>query len=867
VGIKLPTVVASKSSTALPEARPRALGKFIFVGGEKFLSKGVTYGAFKPDNTGAEYHDLDKVAADFKMMAAAGINTVRIPHTMPPRALLDLALSHGLKVMVGLSAEQYAGFLIDPEKKGPDVAALIRAKVKKVAGHPALLCYAIGNEISAPVVRWLGARTVENYLGRICKAIKAEDPEGLVTYVNYPTTEYLQLPFLDLLCFNVYLESEAALHSYLLRLQNIADDRPLIMSEIGLDAMRNGEEKQAAVLDWQIRTTFRAGCAGAIVFSWTDEWFRGDDFVHDWAFGLTDTLRRPKPALTAVTRAFADTPFPVNRPTPRFSVVICTYNGSATIRKTLEVVQELAYPNYEVIVVDDGSTDVTAKIVREYGVRLISTANQGLSEARNVGFRAATGEFVVYLDDDAFPDPDWLNYLAASFLETEHVAIGGPNVEPPESGLVATCVANAPGGPVHVLITDELAEHIPGCNMAFRRKVLEAVGGFDPQFRAAGDDVDICWRIQERGWTIGFSPAALVWHHRRDAILKYCKQQRGYGRAEALLEAKWPERYNSAGHHTFNGRIYGKGFGHILGLGSRIYHGVWGSAPFQSLCHRRPNTLLCLPSMPEWHLMVWFLALCSLMGFSWRPLFIALPLLLAAVSITALQCLRAAARSSFAFPRKGIRTEIQLRLLTAWLHFIQPLARLFGRLEYGLTFWRPRGTGAIEGLESRLIFPFNCLFHLMGYGSTGFPPLGSRKDALWTKDWIAPEERVAGIWKALRNDGAIAQCGDGFGRWDIEVRAGMFGAARLLVAVEDHGGGAQYVRTRIWPHWFLGGKLLVLVFALLAAGAAWDNAWVATAICGTIAMLVGLWAIRQSGRAVAMIWRATSHLRTEESPR
>jgi Predicted glycosyltransferases len=106
-------------------------------------------------------------------------------------------------------------------------------------------------------------------------------------------------------------------------------------------------------------------------------------------------------------------------------------------------------------------------------------------------------------------------------------------------------VAAAPGGPIHVLLSDRRAEHIPGCNSAFRREALEAVGGFDRRFRAAGDDVDLCWRLQERGWSIGFSPSAMVWHHRRNSVRTYWRQQKGYGRAEAILERKWPERYNA----------------------------------------------------------------------------------------------------------------------------------------------------------------------------------------------------------------------------------------------------------------------------------------------------------------------------------
>src|SRR3989442_7014584 len=103
------------------------------------------------------------------------------------------------------------------------------------------------------------------------------------------------------------------------------------------------------------------------------------------------------------------------------------------------------------------------------------------------------------------------------FLSTSHAAVGGPNLPPPGDGPIAECIARAPGGPVHVLLSDREAEHLPGCNMAFRKARLEAIGGFDPQFRTAGDDVDVCWRLEERGFTLGFSPAAMVWHHRRNS--------------------------------------------------------------------------------------------------------------------------------------------------------------------------------------------------------------------------------------------------------------------------------------------------------------------------------------------------------------
>src|SRR5262249_40201259 len=128
------------------------------------------------------------------------------------------------------------------------------------------------------------------------------------------------------------------------------------------------------------------------------------------------------------------------------------------------------------------------------------------------------------------PDGGWLNYLADAFFHTGHVGIGGPHIAPPGDGRIADCGANAPGGPVYVLLADQIAEHIPGCNMAFRRTALMQVGGFDPRFRVAGDDVDLCWRLQKRGGTIGFCPAAMVWHHRRCSLRTFWKQQSGYGR-------------------------------------------------------------------------------------------------------------------------------------------------------------------------------------------------------------------------------------------------------------------------------------------------------------------------------------------------
>jgi GT2 family glycosyltransferase len=522
-------------------------------------------------------------------------------------------------------------------------------------------------KIPAAIVRWHGRHAIERFLKRLYLDAKEEDPDGLVTYVNYLTTEYLEAPFLDLVCLNVYLESQERLESYLARLHNVSGDRPLIMAEIGLDSRRNGADTQARMLEGQIRTIFTGGCAGAFVFSWTDEWHRGGYEINDWDFGLTDRQRRPKPALVAVRNAFAQVPFPNRHSWPRISVIVCTYNGNRTIKECLEGMLKLKYPSFEVIIVNDGSTDGTEEIARSYGFRVISTKNQGLSNARNIGLEAATGEIVAYIDDDAYPDPHWLTYLAATFMRTTHAGVGRPNIAPPGDGLIADCIAHAPGGPVHVLLSDKEAEHIPGCNMAFRKAALQEIDGFDPQFCSAGDDVDLCWRLQQMGWTLGFSPAAMVWHHRRNSVHAYWKQQMGYGKAEALLEKKWPEKYNAAGHLKWSGRVYGNGHAYIFGRTWRIYYGVWGGAPFQSLYERAPVVLPSLPLMPEWYLVILVLAWLSALGTLWTPLFLALPLLAFGVAAPFAQAVLSAARAPFTSLPPSPIDRLKLRGLTAFL--------------------------------------------------------------------------------------------------------------------------------------------------------------------------------------------------------
>jgi hypothetical protein len=469
----------------------------------------------------------------------------------------------------------------------------------------------------------------------------------------------------------------------------------------------------------------------------------------------------------------------------------------------------------------------------------VSTENRGLSSARNLGMQEATGEIVAYLDDDAFPDPHWLYYLAESFLKTTFAGIGGPNVAPRGDGWVADCIANAPGGPIHVLLTDQEAEHIPGCNMAFRKEALLSVGGFDSQFRVAGDDVDICWRLQQKGEKLGFSPSAMVWHHRRKTIRAYWKQQRGYGKAEALLEAKWPKKYNVTGHLTWAGNVYGKGLLEALGPPGRIYHGIWGTAPFQLLYRYAPGILQSLPLIPEWYLILIVLAMISALGIFWQPLLLALPLLLLIVGTPFLQALKSASRASFTTKVKSRAGLIKLVAVTAFLHLLQPLARLIGRFEHGLTPWRGQRAKGV-------VIPFPARF------------------TIWSETWIDPQQWLLSIEDSLRKDRSFVKRGGDYDEWDLSVAGGMFGTARMLMAIEEHAQGKQLLRFRIWPRFASKSLMLTSLFIVLSITSVICRAnWIVPVLLATIAAALLLRMLFECGDGMAKIAHALKQLGAE----
>jgi GT2 family glycosyltransferase/sugar lactone lactonase YvrE len=839
-------------------------GKFVELDGRRFLIRGVAYGTFAPDAAGRQFPAFDQIARDFALMAEAGINTVRT-YTVPGGDLLDLAAQHGLKVMAGVPWMQHVAFLDDralARQIRLDAAAAVRA----LAHHPAALLFALGNEIPPAVVRWHGQPRVERFLRDLYDEVKSGAPESLLTYVNFPPTEYLDLDVFDVCAFNVYLHREADLRAYLARLQHIAGQRPLLLAEAGADSIREGAQAQGRITASHIRTAFAEGACGAIAFSWTDEWWRGGHTVTDWAFGLVDAQRQPKPALAAVREAFADAPFSEAERAawPKVSVVVCAYNAADTIDDCLASLTALTYPHFEIIVVNDGSRDDTGTRARRYaGVRVIDIPNGGLSAARNIGLAEATGEIVAYTDADVRVDADWLTYLVQPLLSADFVGSGGPNVVPPEDPFVAQCVARAPGGPTHVLLDDRVAEHVPGCNMAFRRDALSGIGGFNPVYLRAGDDVDVCWRLQAKGLKIGFAPAALVWHHHRSSVKAYWRQQVGYGEGESWLDAHHPEKF-IGGQMLWRGRIYSP-LPFVRSLsGQRINTGVWGTAAFPGVYRTDVNPLPFIPHSASWMAASTLCLVAGALALLTPYWFESFSLLVAGTigwGTTVARCAVFAAASDLAgLSGATARTgRLKYRALILWLHLVQPVARVYGRIRGMLS---PPQSVALEHVTR---VPWKAPVPALRDAARSALLLlgGSAQRSFWSERWVGHTDlltELAGELRAARPARPVDLDDGWHPNRDLSIAISRWGWLHLRVLIEEHAEGRCLLRvdTRMGPSFVGAVQALTLAVMLVGVTSAaialrWPSITAASVLAVTVILVRAAW---QTTRASALLDRA-----------
>ncbi len=794
-------------------------GKFLSAGNDRFLVKGVTYGTFAPEEHGLQYPASPIVRRDLAAMARAGFNTVRV-YTPPPVWLLDAAADEGLRVLVGLPWTQHVAFL-DDRSLTEEIRRDIVRQVRELADHPAVLMFALGNEVPPGVVRWHGRERVERFLRTLCDDARDAAPNALFTYVNYPPTGFLDLSAFDVCAFNVYLHREKDLRAYLAHLQNVAGQKPLLLAEAGADSIREGLDGQASLTAQHVRAAFEEGACGAVAFAWTDEWWRGGYHVEDWDFGLVDRERQPKPALAAVSQALRSAPFAddTRAAWPRVSIVICAYNAAQTIGECLSSLDALDYPDYEVIVVNDGSKDATGAIAEAWaqaeriapqnGVsrRVLSVPNGGLSAARNIGLQQATGDIVAYTDADVRVDPYWLSYLVQPFVTSDVVGSGGPNIVPHDDPRIAQCVARAPGGPTHVLLDDRIAEHVPGCNMAFRREALLAIGGFNPIYLRAGDDVDVCWRLQERGWRIGFAPSALVWHRHRASVRAYWRQQVGYGEGETWLALKHPDKF-IGGDMLWRGRIYSPlPFVRAL-YRDRLNTGTWGTAAFPSIYNTGASGFTFLPASAGWLVLAFFLMFASvLLDFAYHDAARAAFILGSAGFLTSIvRCLRFAWQAEF--PTATLRD----RMLIASLHMIQPLARLRGRIRGH--FAAPADVTSAAATTVRALPSLGRALALTG---------GVRLERkFWSETWTSLPMVLEKLVDALRRQRGAGRVDVDEGwsqRWDVALPIGGFARLEARGLVEEHSHAACLFRvsTRVRPTGGGIASLIGLAGAILAA--------------------------------------------------
>ncbi len=576
-------------------ARLVSRGKYLFDGAQKFYLRGVSYGPFAPNSRGERYPEPERAAADFALMKRLGANVIRL-YVPPPTWMVEEAQKAGLRMMLGIPWPFHMAFL-----DSADMMREIRDAIRKTVLETrqfgeTIAAYSIGNEIRSDIVRWHGPRAVSRFLAELRDLGKQIDPEALFTYSNYPSAEYLDLSFLDFISFNVYLHREEDFRRYLTHLMGQAGELPLVLSETGMDTIREGEEHQAELLSWQCRAAFELGLSGFIVFAFTDEWHTGGAEITDWAFGLTRRDRSPKLAFDAVGKVFSENLPPALAAAPKATVVVAAYNAASTLGECLSSLRDLNYPDYETIVVDDGSTDSTSEIAKQSNVRAIRVEHRGLAAARNAGVDAASNEseIVAFIDADARADRDWLYHLIETIKRRDAAAAAGPNFAPdPQSARVAAMAA-APGLPREVRAGDDRLAQLCGCNMAIKKTALQKVGGFDPMFTTAGDDVDLSWRLAATNETLAYAPGAVVIHERRATLGTYLKQQRGYGIGEGLLFRKYPLR--NADH---DGMYAGPSWiGSLLG-GARVYYGEFGRGLFQTV-YSAGNSYAELPLTIQW---------------------------------------------------------------------------------------------------------------------------------------------------------------------------------------------------------------------------------------------------------------------------
>jgi glycosyltransferase involved in cell wall biosynthesis len=233
---------------------------------------------------------------------------------------------------------------------------------------------------------------------------------------------------------------------------------------------------------------------------------------------------------------------------PRLSLVICTRNRSAQLARCLKVVSKLRSQSaWEIVLVDNGSTDDTAQVIESQKalmpapVKSIQEMVPGLGRARNAGIKAASGDIIVFTDDDCYPNEDWLVEIDKAFMDRGLGFLTGKVVlhDPDDYPISVNLLEDARDVPAGTYVSPYI---LMGANLAFRREALEKIGGFDSNLGAGTrypvEDVDAAARVVMAGWSGAYRPNIVVRHHHGRKEVDVAALCRGYDYARGAYHMK-----------------------------------------------------------------------------------------------------------------------------------------------------------------------------------------------------------------------------------------------------------------------------------------------------------------------------------------
>ncbi len=230
---------------------------------------------------------------------------------------------------------------------------------------------------------------------------------------------------------------------------------------------------------------------------------------------------------------------------PFVSVIVPVLNGERTIRKCLVSLLRMDYPQErrEILVVDNGSTDRTAEIVKSFPVRYLWEERRGASYARNRGIEESKGEILAFTDADNLVTTGWLRELVRGFdSDAVGVVVGETVSYPPNTPADRLTAMWKPLRQIRTL-SYPVYPWFSSCNVAFRRNVFNQIGLFDPRFPAAScEDLDLSWRFfQSKSFKMNYRPKALGFHCNYASAGDLFKQYQRYGYGQAVLCRKYQE--------------------------------------------------------------------------------------------------------------------------------------------------------------------------------------------------------------------------------------------------------------------------------------------------------------------------------------